>query len=136
MRHVRPLTTLLLLFASVPGCGGSSGSNASTQPLANSPPPIVPSGSNDVTVGNNVFAPGSVTIASGESVLWTWDACTGADGYGNAGTCVTHGIVFDDGTKSALQSEGTFTRTFATKGTYAYHCQIHGLAMAGTITVQ
>jgi plastocyanin len=67
-------------------------------------------------------------------VTWTWNSCS-SDGYGGT-TCVAHSILFDDGTASGSQSDGSWARTFTTAGTYKYHCTIHGAAMSGTITVQ
>jgi len=67
-------------------------------------------------------------------VTWTWNTC-GSDGYGI--TCVMHDVLFDDGATSGAQNSGTFARTFATAGTFNYHCSIHGAAvMSGVVTVQ
>jgi plastocyanin len=44
-------------------------------------------------------------------------------------------VVFDDGVSSGLQDQGTYSRTFTAAGTYPYHCAVHGLAMAGSVTV-
>ena len=67
-----------------------------------------------------------VTIpAPGTTVTWQW-----------APDAVEHNVTFDDGPQSPTQSSGTFPRTFANAGTYAYHCTIHGAAvMHGTVTV-
>ncbi|NUP56916.1 MAG: hypothetical protein HOQ19_13875 [Gemmatimonadaceae bacterium] len=53
-------------------------------------------------------------------------------------TCVNHSVPWDTpgGTASPTQSEGNYTRAFATAGTYDYHCAIHGAAMSGKIVVQ
>jgi plastocyanin len=75
-------------------------------------------------VGNNFFNPSSVSITAGEGVVWTWSA--GA---------AQHNVTFDDGPASETQSSGTFSRTFASAGTFPYHCTIHGTAMSGTVTV-
>ena len=131
MRLAARMTVLLLAAAA--GCGGSS-----TSPSAggnnNQPPPQQPSTSSSVTVGNNFFDPASTTVSVGTKVTWTWNACSG-DGYGGT-TCVQHGILFDDGAASGAQSDGSWTRTFSTAGTYKYHCTVHGTAMSGTIVVQ
>jgi plastocyanin len=45
--------------------------------------------------------------------------------------------VFDDGAPgSEMMNSGSFTRTFASGGTYTYHCGVHGAAMTGSIKVQ
>jgi plastocyanin len=133
MRLAAQITVLLLAAAA--GCGGSStapgGSGNNTQP-----PPVNTGGSTStaISVGNNYFDPSTTTIAVGSKVTWTWNSC-GGDGYGGQ-TCVAHSIVFDDGAASGSQSDGSWSRTFTTAGTFKYHCAVHGAAMAGTITVQ
>lgn len=134
MRLAARISILLLVAAA--GCGGSStapstGGNNNN----NNPPPNNPnSTSSSITVGNDFFDPSSTTVPVGTKVTWTWNSCS-SDGYGGT-TCVAHAILFDDGTASGTQSDGSWTRTFSTAGTYKYHCTIHGAAMAGTITVQ
>ncbi len=130
--------TLLLLIA-VAACGGSStapanGGNINTG--NNNPPPQNGQGStsNAITVANNYFNPSSTTVPVGTKVTWTWDAC-GSDGYGGQ-TCVSHGIVFDDGAQVPAQTQGTWSRTFSAAGMYNYHCTIHGASMSGSIVVQ
>jgi plastocyanin len=93
----------------------SSGSDSTTGPA-----------SGDITVGNNFFSPKSFSVAAGGTVTWTW----------NPGG-VDHTVTFDDGsTSSSAQSSGTFTRTFATAGTFTYHCMFHvAQGMVGTIVV-
>jgi plastocyanin len=113
------------------GCGGSGGgaTNPTTPPTGNTPPVV-----DGISVTNNAFSPATKTVATGATVRWSWNTCTGDPYYGE--TCVAHSVTFDDGVTSATQDQGTFSRTFATAGTYAYHCSVHGAAMAGTITVQ
>ena len=122
---------IALAFASLSACGGGSYSSSppNTPPTGNTPPP-----SNGISVQNNMFTPGSKTVAVGSEVKWAWNSCTG-DAYSGQ-TCVSHSVTFDDGATSPTQDQGTYSRTFNTAGTYNYHCSIHGAAMAGTITVQ
>lgn len=131
--------TLGLLISFAAGCGGSStapGSGSNGNNGNNNPPPQTGPGSTSdaITVGNNFFDPSATTVAVGTKVTWTWDAC-GSDGYGGQ-TCVSHGIMFDDGAQAPAQTQGTWTRTFSAAGTYKYHCTVHGASMSGTITVQ
>jgi plastocyanin len=127
-----------LLVAAIAGCGGSSTapSGGGNNNSPNQPPPSNPGGSSSasITVGNNYFDPASTNIAVGTKVTWTWNSCAG-DGYGGQ-TCVQHGILFDDGSASGAQSDGSWSRTFTTAGTYKYHCTVHGAAMSGAIVVQ
>jgi plastocyanin len=126
-RQVYTTVAIACLF----GCGGSGG--GTTGPLNNTLPPA-----NGISVENNLFSPAAKTVTTGTAVVWAWNSCTDNGGYSGGQTCVTHDIVFDDGaTSSGPMSQGTFTRTFATAGTYNYHCSIHGAAvMSGSITVQ
>jgi plastocyanin len=116
-------------------CGGSGG----TEPTGGGPDGPGPGGStsNAITVANNRFTPAATTVPAGTTVTWTWDSCT-SDGYGGT-SCVEHDVVFDDAQQSATQDGGSWSRSFPTAGTYAYHCSRHGSAssgMRGTVTVQ
>jgi hypothetical protein len=103
-----------------PGGGGSGGG---TQP-----PACTPGGSTVCLEPSNSFNPTSVTVATGTTVTW------------NNPTGVTHNVTFNAVSgapaSSANFSSGNFTATFATAGTFPYHCTIHGLSMSGTIIVQ
>ena len=117
-------------FASLYGCGGSGGSaSTAPPPSGNTTPPA-----NGVSVQNDMFTPGTKTVAVGAEVKWAWNSCTG-DAYSGQ-TCVSHSVTFDDGVTSPTQDQGTYSRIFNAAGTYNYHCSIHGAAMSGTITVQ
>jgi plastocyanin len=129
---MRLLPFVLLALAACGGGGGSAGTP--TQPAK----PVLPSSPTDVIVNNNNFAPAALTVATGATVTWTWNACTGGDGYGNGQTCVSHSVVFDGAgaPSSSLQSDGSYTRQFTAPGTYTYHCGVHGTAMSGSVVVQ
>ena len=83
------------------------------------------SGAPALRPGRNFPAQATRTVAVGTTVKWTW-----------ANGAVNHNVTFDDGTKSATQNTGTYSRQFNTAGTYNYPCTIHGPSMSGTITVQ
>jgi len=81
----------------------------------------------DILVRNNFFDPSTFEVAPGATVVWGWSSGG-----------VSHNVTFDDGEASGNQSSGTYQRTFATAGSYAYHCTIHGTAtsgMRGSVTV-
>jgi plastocyanin len=122
---------IAFVLISAAACGGSSYSSGPTsQTPGNTTPP-----SGGISVTNNMFTPDAKSVAVGTTVQWAWNSCTG-DPYGGSQACVSHNVVFDDGVTSGLQDRGTFSRMFNTIGTYNYHCSVHGLAMAGSITVQ
>lgn len=113
------------------GCGGG-GSSGPSPPSGNTPPP-----SGGVTVSNNSFSPSAKTVAPGTTVQWGWSTCSGGDGYGGGQVCVAHSVTWDDGSGSALQETGSYSRSFSVAGTYNYHCSVHQLqGMTGSITVQ
>ena len=125
---------VMLAVASLCGCGGSGGSAAGPSNNGiNTPPPA-----GGISVTNDAFSPAAKSIPVGTTLQWAWNSCTSGDPYNGTGaTCVEHSVTFDDGSaSSALQSQGSFSKTFNTPGTYTYHCQVHGtMGMTGTITV-
>ncbi len=76
------------------------------------------------TIAQFAFSPATVSVASGQSVTWT-----NADPVQHTATSDSPG--WDSG---PLSPDGTFTTTFTTPGTYAYHCNIHPF-MHGTVIV-
>lgn len=121
-----------VLSAALLGCGGGG---SSSNGITNPPPPPPPNASTlALSVENNHYTPANDSVAVGATLTWTWNSCTG-DGYGGS-MCTSHSVKFDDGPASAIKDAGTFSRTFAAAGVYAYHCAVHGAAMAGKITVK
>jgi len=131
------LSAGIALMAALVGCGGASGGtnpNTNNNPTGGGNPGPVASGNTVSLLDNNSFSPSTLTVVAGTTVTWNWPQCTG-DGYS---TCASHNVTFDDGSNvaSSTQSQGEFTRTFATPGTYKYHCTIHGTGMSGQVVVQ
>ena len=122
------LSVGIALMAALAGCGGA---DSGMSPGTNNNP----TGVNTVSLlDNNSFSPSTLTVTAGTTVTWKWPQCTD----GGYSTCATHSVTFDDGSNvaSSTQSQGQFTRTFATPGTYKYHCSIHGTSMSGQVVVQ
>jgi plastocyanin len=75
------------------------------------------------------FSPASLTVHAGDTVVWT-----------NHGS-VAHTVTADNGSfnSGSLSPGQSFSHTFPSAGTVAYHCQFHGAAggvgMSGRITV-
>ncbi len=120
--------SMRLAVVALAACGGGGGGSNGPPPTGNTPPPT-----GGISVTNNSFSPSAKVVAPGTSVQWAWNSCTG--GY-DGDICVAHSVTFDDGVTSAIQERGTFSRTFAVAGAYNYHCQTHGAAMTGRVTVQ
>lgn len=75
--------------------------------------------------GQYAFQPATLTISKGTKVTWT-----------NTSEA-PHTVTSDTNafnTPSSLQQNQTFSMTFTTAGTFAYHCSIHPY-MKATITV-
>jgi plastocyanin len=77
----------------------------------------------DVNIVDNAFRPGTKTIATGTSLVWS---NTGALPH-----TVTKSGSFDSG---ILMPGDTYRRTFNTPGTYDYICTLHA-GMTGTVVV-
>lgn len=111
-----------------PGAEGSPG--ATMAPMSMAPASGEPAGSpaaagGSVTIKDLSFQPNALTVPVGSTVTWTNNDST------------QHTVSADDGSfdSGILQQGATFSQTFATAGTFAYHCNIHD-TMTGTITVQ
>jgi plastocyanin len=88
-----------------------------------------PAGSEHVvSVKDSVFDPATVTVAVGDTVIWDW-----------VDTTLLHNVVSSDGTVNSgpatADPDTDFSFTFGTAGTFDYMCSVHGVAMAGTVTV-
>lgn len=87
-----------------------------------------------VRIMDDFFAPSNITISQGQPVQWTnmGSPHTVTSNPGTRGCSPTSAEAFDSG---SLPTNGVFSHTFNTPGTFAYHCEIHGCTMAGAVTV-
>ncbi len=142
-KHLRRGWICLLALAAlvlVAACGGTSTGSGTTPTTGTSggstPVATATQAGNTQTVmittdssGAFAFSPASLTIKAGTTVTWT-----------NA-TAVPHTVTsddgksFDSGAANPINQGGTFSFTFTTPGTFAYHCAIHPF-MKATIIVQ
>jgi plastocyanin len=107
----------LILLASLAtlACGGDDTTN----------PPVDGGGDFTVSVVNNAFNPGNLSVPVGTAVNWQW----------NSGG-VAHNVTFEDQAPgSGDRTTGSFSRTFSATGDYAYHCTLHPPNMVGTVSV-
>ncbi len=122
------LSALMILAA----CGGGTTTGTSSTPAA-----TATQAGNTQTVmiitdssGNFAFSPASLTIKAGTTVMWkntTQSPHTVTSDDGKS---------FDSGSANPIAAQGgTFSFTFNTSGTFAYHCSIHPF-MKATIIVQ
>ncbi|MHB8576136.1 MAG: cupredoxin domain-containing protein [Dehalococcoidia bacterium] len=138
---LRVIVPLSLLFAAgaVMGCGSNYNSKAATAApatqqaaatLASVASPASPAGATGAATAvdiKNIAFPATITVKPGTKVTWT-----NRDGF-------PHTVTSDAGQAQSFDSkpiaaQATFSVTFATAGTYAYHCNIHP-SMHGTIVV-
>src|SRR5687767_14078021 len=103
---------LAVVLAFAMACGGGGDGDGGTGPgTGPGPGPGPGTGTNEgsttnaIDVRDNSFSPTATTVPPGTTVTWTW--------RGNQ----QHDVAFIDGTRSELQSSGTYARTFATGGT-------------------
>src|SRR5713101_9002557 len=114
MRSILVISVIVLAVSGA-ACGsststanscGSSGANANVN-----------------TTSSNQFSPSSTTITHGQSVCWQNSSSV-------THTVTDNGAAFD----TNLPVGQIFLHTYATAGTYTYHCKIHA-GMTGSIKV-
>jgi plastocyanin len=108
--------------ASSTGSGSGSGGGA---PATAGAAPAASDTANTVQIKNFAFTPAALTVPTGTEVAWDFD------------DSVDHTVVADDNSFSS-KPEGSgqsYTHTFGTTGTVAYHCSIHPF-MKATIIVK
>ena len=129
MRHAR-LAALVIPFAlALAACSGSAtqapGGQPSAAPSAGTSAAPPAATGNTVSIAGFSFKAPAITVTVGTTVTWTNNDST------------NHTVTADDGsfTSDPLAGGATFGQTFATAGTFAYHCTIHP-TMTGSVTVQ
>lgn len=104
---------------------------ARTGPTGDCIPPntenFVDSARGRVVIVNNTFIPANVRIRDGMSVRWVYCELPNSDAH----TSTSDGGLWDSG---LLVRGSTFTRTFATVGSFPYHCTPHP-EMEAVVTV-
>jgi plastocyanin len=118
------IVTLFGLLSILNGCSKSSNystpSGGNTGNTGNTG-----QGTNAISIQGYAFSPASVTVSVNSTITWT-----NKDPI--AHTVTSDGGSFDSG---SIGTNGTFSHTFATAGTFTYHCNIHPM-MTGTVMVQ
>ncbi len=110
-------------------CGGK---NTGTISLAPGTPPSTVY----INIGDDFFFPTKVTISRGQTVVWTNNGGEQHTINANPGTEKCKPISGEAFDSPAVNPGETFERTFNNPGTFAYHCEIHGCPMKGTIIVK
>lgn len=112
----------ILLMASILFLGACGKSGNSTNPTSSGNTPVAAA---NVSIENFAFSPATVHVKIGGSVTWTNKDAT-------PHTATDLGGAFDSG---SLAVDQTFKKTFATAGTYTYHCTIHSMMANATVVV-
>jgi len=81
---------------------------------------------NTVTIDNFFFTPGTITVKAGTTVTWT-NKDDIPHGIGSANNAFPK--------SKALDTDNSYSFTFATPGTYQYFCYLHP-KMVGSIVVE
>ncbi len=151
MRHTRLTALTFAVGLATAACSGASSpapatppvvapsAQASAAPSAATPSAAAPSvpasvapasappagAGSAVSIAGFSFQPATITVAVGATVTWTNQDSAG------------HTVTADDSsfTSERLATGATFSHTFATAGTFTYHCAIHS-SMKATVTVQ
>ena len=114
----------LILFVAACGSTSSSPSTPSTPASGGGGTPVtIVSGATTMTT--TAYTPNPISVGVGGSVTWTNNdtithTATGNDNSWNSGN---------------IAPGATFTKSFPTAGSYAYHCTLHP-GMVGTVVVQ
>lgn len=112
---------------STPAAKATAATSATTGTGSTAASPTVTGNLLEVEVSDNKFTPSNLTVPVGSKVTWVW---TGQRTHSVEGSFGGQTVA------SEKQSGGSFSFTFATKGTFDYQCGIHGAAMSGKVTVQ
>jgi plastocyanin len=111
------ITILLVLLSISDSCTKSSNTPSGGSPGGSSP------GANEVWIQGMAFNPTTRSVAAGTTITWTnKDAI--------AHTVTSDINLFDSG---SIAANGTYSQTFATAGTFTYHCSIHTTMTASVI---
>jgi plastocyanin len=106
---------------------GLAGEAAAATPAEGSPTAggTAEAGAAAVTIKGFAFDPASIEVAAGSTVTWTNQDST------------AHTVTADDGSFESgnIANGASFSQTFNTPGTYAYHCSIHP-NMKATVVVK
>lgn len=91
-----------------------------------------------VSIVNLTYEPSTITVAPGDTVVWTvtqsvgqaHSVTSGRSGEPNVGSA------FDSGVDGLTNDGETYSHAFPDAGVYDYFCTVHGAAMSGQVIVQ
>jgi plastocyanin len=121
------IPAIVVIVLALAACsGGASPTTPATTPgtAASAQAPGGAAAPSAVEIKSLAFNPASVTVKTGSKVTWTNN------------DNVTHTVTLDDNSVDSgnVNVGSSFDHTFATAGTFAYHCKIHP-TMHGAVVV-
>ena len=128
MRYLAAAPLLVVILS----CSGGTEPSTPANGGGNNPPAPPPTAV-VISMRDYSYAPMSVTLKAGGSVTWT---NRGTVAHTASSTAINSGQVLppSGGGYGGGTGGGTYQQTFASAGTYMYHCANHA-QMTGTITV-
>jgi len=123
---MRRMFSVAVLVVAIGGIAGPLFGRGALLPGAKENPAQAKAMGGEVKIDNFSFAPASLTVPVGATVTWT-----------NRDD-IPHTVVSDDKStfkSKALDTDDTFSFTFAKPGTYGYFCSIHP-KMTAKVVVQ
>jgi len=123
---MRRMFSVAVLAVAIGGIAGPLFGRGALLPGAKENPAQAKAMGGEVKIDNFSFAPASLTVPVGATVTWT-----------NRDD-IPHTVVSDDKStfkSKALDTDDTFSFTFAKPGTYGYFCSIHP-KMTAKVVVQ
>ncbi len=89
-----------------------------------------------ISIGDDFFFPIKLTINRGQTIHWTNKGGEPHTVTSNPGTERCKPTSAESFPSPQLNQHDNFERTFNNPGTFAYHCEVHGCMMKGSIVVQ
>ena len=124
-RGLRLAAAVVVVAAFAGACSKSDSPAIDTSGATTTTAGAAAAASDQIVIKDFEFSPVSLTVKVGTAVTWT-----------NTGS-TDHTVTADDGTFDAghIAPGKKFPHTFATAGTFKFHCAIHS-SMVGSVTVQ
>jgi len=140
MKKILPIAAVVVVIAVIVGVAlghkknnsgtstttsSTSSSSSMNSTSSSSSSSTAPTATDKVSITNFSFSPASITVKKGSAVTWTNN------------DSVTHTVTADSGTgpnSGDLAPGKTYSFTYNSTGTFAYHCSIH-TDMHGSVTV-
>jgi plastocyanin len=129
---MRTIRILAVLVGAVGSAGGLACGSNSTAPTNNGSG--TPGGGHALVINANPdikFKPTPDTVSAGDTVQFAWSSVGHNVQWDN-----TPAAIASIGNGSVGFTSGDSTRVMSARGTYTYHCGIHGSAMSGVIVVR